>query len=369
MVMAFHSPLLGGATISALRTVPFLVERGWNVSFWTPAPGPCFAWLEERGADVRGEFRPLASSLRGMRLPPGFVRRASASPGYLIRFCGMLRDLRPQVFHANSLFTFQEALIAGRVLGIPTLAHVHDMAPAGKRRLARAICRHGVTKTIAVSRACAASYAYDGWAPAVVYEAAPLPANAAPFRESPRPFVVGTVGVVARRKGSDLFVAAARELMKRHPGRFEFRMVGSPDDPFDREWGERVIAEAKAAGIVYMPEADVVSELQEWDCFALPSRADPCPIVMLEAMASGLPVVGTRVDGIAEQITPESGILVRGDDASALAAAIERVADSPSPQRREMGKAGRARVASEFSVESQARALHESYLATLGESP
>lgn len=367
--MAFHEPLLSGATISALRTVPLLVERGWSVSFWTPAPGPCFSWLEERGADVQGEFRPLASSLRGMKLPPGFARRAKASPGYLARFCEMLRTIRPQVFHANSLFTFQEALLADRVLRIPTLAHVHDMAPAGKRGAARAICRHGVTKTIAVSQACAASYAYDGWSPEVVYEAAPLPANVAPVRESPRPFVVGTVGVVARRKGSDLFVSAARELMEHHPGRFKFRMVGSPNDPFDREWGESVIAEARAAGIVYMPEADVVSQLQEWDCFALPSRADPCPIVMLEAMASGLPVVGTRVDGIAEQITPECGLLVPGADASALAAAIEHVADSPPGQRREMGKAGRARVASAFSIELQAQALHESYLATMGESP
>ena len=44
--------------------------------------------------------------------------------------------------------------------------------------------------------------------------------------------------------------------------------------------------------------------LARWDAFVLPSRSDPFPISMLEAMASGLPVVGTRRDGIAEQSRP-----------------------------------------------------------------
>lgn len=365
VVMAFHDPLLNGATISALRAVPFLEERGWTFSFWTPAPGPCFTWLAEGGADVRGEFRPLASSFQSLKLPPGLGPRLARTPGYLYRFGAMLREVRPELMHANSLFTFPEALTAEHVLRVPTLSHVHDMAPAGKLREARAICRHGVSKSIAVSRACAASYAHDDWAPDVVYEAAPLPSAMNHVREDPIPFVVGTIGVVAKRKGSDLFVNAARELLARHPGRFEFRLVGSPNDPFDREWGESVIAEAKAAGIVYKPETDVFAELRTWDCFTLPSRADPCPIVMLEAMASGLPVVGARADGIVEQVTPECGVLVRADDARALAVGIESVATMSSADREQMGKAGRDRVASTFSLEAQAKALDESYHATL----
>lgn len=365
VVICFHDPLLNGATISVLRAVPLLEERGWSFSFWTPAPGPCFEWLSERGADVRGEPRPIASSLQSLRLPPGLVRRLGATPGYLARFGAMLRDVRPALVHANSLFSFAEALTAERLLRRPTLLHLHDMAPAGKLRQARTISRRGVSNSIAVSRACADSYAYDGWVPGLVYEAAPIPATPVPIREDPKPYVVGTVGVVAPRKGSDLFVAAARELLSRHPGRFEFRLVGSPNDPLVREWGEAVIAAARAANIVYTPEADVRRELRQWDTFVLPSRADPCPIVMLEAMASGLPVIGARTDGIVEQVTPDCGVLVPADDAGALATGIEAVAGRSASERRQMGRAGRSRVANVFSLEAQARALDRAYRTTL----
>ena len=360
VMMAFHDPLLNGATISALRAVPLLEERGWRFSFWVPSPGPCFSWLEEHGADVAGEFRPVVSGLRGLREPPGPARRLAATPGYLRRFARAVRGADADVVHANSLFTFAEALTA-RLMRYPTLLHVHDMAPKGKPRQARTICRRGVSRCIAVSQACVDSYAYDGWAPDLVYEAAPLPERTVPIREDPAPFVVGTVGVVAPRKGSDLFVAAARELDAEHPGRFEFRMIGSANDPHEREWGEAVIADAKAAGVTHIPEADVFAELRDWDLFVLPSRMDPCPIVLLEAMASGLPVVGARRDGIAEQITPDCGLLVEPESSGPLARAIATVAGYPASKREEMGLAGRRRVETVFSLERQAEALDRVY--------
>ena len=366
VLMAFHDPLLNGATLSALRAVPYLEERGWRFSFWVPAPGPCFEWLAGREADVRGTFRPVVSGFQALREPPGIVRRLAATPGYLASFSRALRDANPRLVHANSLYSYAEALTA-RAARRPTLLHLHDMAPRGKLRSARAIARSGVHHSIGVSRACAASYAHNGWSPGLVYEAAPVPDEAAPVRESPSPFVVGTVGVVARRKGSDLFVAAAKQLLARFPGRFEFRMVGSPTDPLEREWGDAVVREAKSAGVVHVPEADVYAELRGWDAFALASRMDPCPIVKLEAMASGLPVVGARTDGIAEQVTPESGILVPPDDSRALAAGIERIADADVRTRAAMGVAGRRRVETVFSLESQAEGLDAAYRLVLGD--
>lgn len=82
---------------------------------------------------------------------------------------------------------------------------------------------------------------------------------------------------------------------------------------------------------------------QRSDIFAFPSRADTLPLVIIEAMASGKPVVATRVGGIPFEVTPETGVLIEPGDVEGLARALDRlVADSEL--RRAMGKAGRARA-------------------------
>jgi glycosyltransferase involved in cell wall biosynthesis len=322
-----------------------------------PSPGPAADWLRERGATVAGLERPIASGVRALREPPGAIRRLRATPGYLREFRRFLGREAPAIVHANSLYAFAEALTAHR-MGVPTLLHVHDMAPASRKaRVARAICRR-MEGCVAVSEACAASYAEGNWRPSVVHEAAPVPAEATSVRPRPTPFVVGTVGVISPRKGSDLFVAAAERLAGRD---LEFRMIGTTADPLEREWGEAVLARATAAGIGHLRSADVEHELRHWDAFVLPSRRDPCPIALLEAMAMGLPVVGSRRDGIPEQIAPGTGLLVEPESVDALVGGIERVSSMPVAERRRMGAAARTRVESSFSLERQRDGLHSAY--------
>jgi glycosyltransferase involved in cell wall biosynthesis len=360
VLLVLHNPLLNGASISALRAVPLLSERGWSFSFWVPTPGPAFDWLQARGADLRAAPRPIASGLAGLREPPGLARRLRATPAYLRQFRAALADASPDVVHANSLFSFAEAMSARRN-GRPTVLHVHDMSPSSwKARPAAWICRRRVDVSIAVSEACARSYASDGWTPVVVHEAAPVPEEPARTRDDPRPFVIGTVGVIARRKGMDVFVEAARRVRARTSS-IEFRMIGSPDDPLDREWGLDIVERARAAGVRHVPQADVNAALREWDAFALASRIDPCPIALLEAMALGLPVIGARTDGIPEEITPECGLLVAAGDADSLASAMMEVAGLPAGRRRAMGGAGRARVGEVFSLERQADGIERAY--------
>ena len=83
------------------------------------------------------------------------------------------------------------------------------------------------------------------------------------------------------------------------------------------------------------------------DLFVFPSRADTLPLVILEAMVSGLPVVSTRVGGIPFEVAPETGILVEPNDPDALAKALDTVC-ADAAMRARLGAAGRSRAIETF---------------------
>lgn len=86
------------------------------------------------------------------------------------------------------------------------------------------------------------------------------------------------------------------------------------------------------------------------DVFAMPTRADMSPWVVLEAMASGRPVITTAVGGIPDMVRDgETGFLLPPENPAALRNALSRVL-SDAPLRLAMGKAGRARVEQQFNA-------------------
>jgi len=104
---------------------------------------------------------------------------------------------------------------------------------------------------------------------------------------------------------------------------------------------------------------------QTGDLFVFPSRADTLPLVVLEAMASRLPVVSTTIGGIPFEVPPEAGILMNPGDPVPLAAALDRLCADRS-LRQTMGDAGRARVMKIFNwgkSAEQAVAIYEEILA------
>jgi glycosyltransferase involved in cell wall biosynthesis len=363
VVVCFHEPHLGGATRSIERIVPLLAERGWEFSFWAPKPSDLHDELAERGWDVDGAPRAIEYSVRMWRLEPGTRERIARTPGYVRAYRRFLADRRPTLVHANSILTLAEALIARRD-GIPTVLHAHEMLPLDPRGLMlRRVAWRRLDQVIAVSRPCAARLAWDGRRPSIVYEGAPVPDEPVELRADPRPFIVGTVAVVSTRKGSDLFVEAARQLQERKAGdrEFRFEMVGDAHEAIERDWARDLLARAREIGIEHIPRTDVLARMRGWDAFVLPSRADPFPLSMLEAMGSGLPVIGTRRDGIAEQIVPGTGMLIEPEDPRALADAIAWCAAQPLETRTRMGAAARGRVAEHFTLAHQAEAIDQIY--------
>ena len=100
--------------------------------------------------------------------------------------------------------------------------------------------------------------------------------------------------------------------------------------------------------------ADYLGLLRAADVFALPSFEEGLPLAMLEAMAIGLPVISTPVNGIPEAIVSErDGLLVAPGNAEALAAAIARLKASPD-LRASLASAGRHRAVTEFDSRTMA---------------
>jgi glycosyltransferase involved in cell wall biosynthesis len=99
------------------------------------------------------------------------------------------------------------------------------------------------------------------------------------------------------------------------------------------------------------PRADLAPAYTDADLFVLSSRWEGLPYVVLEAMAYGLPVVSTGVDGIPEAVHDgQTGLLVPALDPQALGDALSRLIASLA-ERSRMGEAGRARVRAEFSLD------------------
>jgi sugar transferase (PEP-CTERM/EpsH1 system associated) len=125
-------------------------------------------------------------------------------------------------------------------------------------------------------------------------------------------------------------------------------------------------ARADAAGIgalVWLPGArsDVADILRGLDIFAMSSLAEGTPGSALEAMASGLPVVGTRVGGIPEVIDDGvTGILVPPSDPAAMADALGRYACSPD-MARQHGAAGRERILRKYNMPAMVAAYKSLY--------
>ncbi|WP_210491639.1 glycosyltransferase [Patulibacter sp. SYSU D01012] len=174
-----------------------------------------------------------------------------------------------------------------------------------------------------------------------------------------------TVACVGRftpvKRQSDVVAAAGLLRDRGTPARF----VLAGDGPLRAD----VAAQVRAAGleaVVTLPGAlppeRVAALLATADVACLASSQEGMPGAVMEAMAAGVPVVGTRVNGIRDLVVDGvTGLLVPPGEPAALADAVGRLVADPAAARR-MGAAGRRRIEDEFSLDASVRATTQLYL-------
>ncbi len=364
-----HRFSVGGLENGIVNLVNRLPETAWRHAIVA---------LTEVADDFRARIRRDDVTCVALHKPPGHAF------GLYPALYRLFRELRPSIVHTRNLAAL-ETVIPAWAAGVPVRIHgehgrdVADLDLARRKyRLVRRAYRPFVHHFVALSHDIE-SYLRDGVGVAAARvthifngvdterfrpsSAGTAPIPGCPFRGAGL-FIVGTVGRMEAVKDPANLARAFVAALARAPGaRERLRLVMVGDGPQRRE-AEGIVAEAGAGDLAWFAgeRADVPDVLRGLDCFALPSLAEGISNTILEAMASGLPVVATRVGGNADlMVEGMTGRLVPRANAAALADAILGYFADPAAARRH-GKAGRHHVEQEFSLDRMVRRYERLYL-------
>jgi glycosyltransferase involved in cell wall biosynthesis len=332
-----------------------------------------------RRGDLEEELRRTGISTHIHALPPWRKARSWLTiPFHLWRFRRWAQDLDIRLFHCNEIYPTPYAVRVGQRLGIPTISH---MRLSVNERLMRNYDLRRADRVVVVSHGAAEPFRawpdfeqrvrviYNGldvkeWRQA----AGDIEAARKEIRQKlalpPDAFLVGHIGLIARRKQQHLLVEAAQRIAARRAD-CHFLMVGDPS-PNERAYAEQVAAAIESAGLarrvtIWPFRRDIAPVFAALDLNLLISSDEGFGRVAIEAGALGVPTIGTRVGGIPEVVGDgETGLLVGGSDADGLADAIERFAADISLRRR-LGDAARRRVETDFTIETHALRVMELY--------
>jgi sugar transferase (PEP-CTERM/EpsH1 system associated) len=288
----------------------------------------------------------------------------------------LFRRLAPAIVHTRNLAAL-EAVAPAWLARMPVRIHGEHGRDIGDfdgtnraNQLTRRLYRPFVQQYVALSRDLEAylvnkvgvapgriSQIYNG-VDAERFAPSPEPRvrpRGCPFTE-PDLWLVGTVGRMQVVKDQVTLARAFARAATRGPRGARMRLVLAGDGPL-RSQVEDVLAEGGVLDRVWFAgdRTDIPDVLRGLDCFVLPSRAEGISNAILEAMATGLPIVATRVGGTPELVDDGvTGRLVPPADPEAMALALEGYANDPDMARAH-GSAAREAVLDRFSLARMVR--------------
>jgi glycosyltransferase involved in cell wall biosynthesis len=353
MLTDYFHPHIGGVEEAVYAVSRRLVERGYGVHVVTLNTDQAPRYENVDGITVH---RAASIDLTNV------IRLQSAVSAEVVSLAlRVARDVRPDVIHTHNLF-FSTSLVAvglKMLLGLPLVTTMQLGAMdqmSGLSRLAACTWEHSVgrlvarvsDRMVAVSRAVGDHAVRLGCRPdsvRVIPNGVDLdrfhPTVVASTDEPPRRRI-GLIGRLIANKGPQYIVEAAPLILDRHPD-VEFVVVG--DGPLRGPLEARVAEQGFGPAFSFLgARSDVADILRTCSLAVRPSLSEGLPLAILEAMASGLPVVATPVGGTPEIVLDgQTGYLIPPRSPEALAAAINRLLADPV-RAAEMGRCGQELV-------------------------
>lgn len=326
--------------------------------------------VASRGGDLEEEF--LKAGARHICIP--LSTKCEVSPKVFVSYVLLKNFLQGggiDVLHAHTRVTQVLAALLSRSLGKPYLSTCHGYF---KRRLSRRLFPCWGEKVVAVSDQVRAHLIGDfGVAPdrvELIYNGIdagrflPKTQDEREFEKTkmglaPRAKVIGHIGRLSSVKGQRFLIEAVERLVA--AGR-DIRCLLIGDGPEEKNL-RRLVSERRLEGVVFLYSSVKRTDLalSVMDVFVMPSLQEGLGLSILEAQASGVPVVASRVGGIPTAVDDRAtGMLVPPADPAALSAAIAELLDDPALRAGIIDKAKR-QVVEKFSLEAMAQKTLELY--------
>ena len=354
VLLVIDSLEVGGAQHHLLSLASRLLRLGHQPVIATSGQEPMAAQFSDLGITVKS----LSKRSIKHRLSPAFTTRLTQ-----LAITGAF-----DLIHAHLFSSSAAASVAARVTGRPLIVTHHSMNTwqRGWQRALGSWVDGNADAVIAVASSIAASRkarriytipngvavpdrTWSGDEIAAARKKLGIPTNA---------FVMSYVGRFTADKNPLLFIDAVALLAERVPGVRALLIGDGPLRKIAERRAEELDVRSCMSFLGFQPDAHRLHSIA--DVLVLTSESEGSPLVVLEAMAAGRPVVATDVGDVAQQIVHgESGYLVSPREPEAVAKALLELQD---PARRaQMGSAGRLRVLQEFNMERTLDQIVEVY--------
>ena len=343
----------GGAQC-VLEEVLSLVAGTYEPVVAFPQDGPFAEQLRRSGLEVL--LLPLGNYRSGRK---GVAETLAFGPRSLwcaFRLARIIKEKRMRCVYINGPRWLPAGVLAARLAGVPSLFHLHLCLTRRADILLTAHAAAAAHRILACSQTAAdvllQAHPRLAGRLQVVYNPVPRHASLTPKEAKAFPrlgrtngrdgLVVGIVGRITPEKGHHRLLQAVSQLANRLDG-LKVIVVGAPapDCPEDARYFESLQAFAERACVTHMVEwagrqTDLRACYARLDILAIPSTfGEGLPLVVLEAMQNGVPVLGSQIGGIPELVRDGvNGMLVPPGDVGALAAALRQFHDDPALRRR-----------------------------------